>query len=165
LDQQFDGGRALIKGVEGRYGQGFQWGKVWIPVQFNLTWFQAEFQSEFESSSPEWGQGQIRKGDPLPYVPEFQYNLVVSTQYKRFSQEVSIIYQGKMYDQSAQEDRREIDPYGLVDWRGSYKFSPQGTVFVTGDNIFNKIYVSGLKPYGYRGGKPQSFGAGVSYTF
>lgn len=165
LDQQFNGGQAEIQGVEARYAQAFQWDKVVFPVQFNATWIHAAFDNSFSSTSPEWGIGQVANGDPLPYVPQWQYNLVLGTQYGKWSQEMAIIYQGKMYSQSAQADRREIDAYGIIDWRASYSFSDQASLFVLADNILNKTYVSSLNPFGYRPGKPQSFGVGFNYSF
>lgn len=165
LDQQFNGGKAVVQGIEARYAQAFQWGKVWIPIQLNGTWIHAEFDNAFSSSSPEWGTGQVYSGDPLPYVPQWQYNLVVGTQYGDWSQELAIIYQGKMYSQSVRTDRKEIEAYGIIDWRGNYAFSQQGSVFITADNILNKTYVSSLNPFGYRPGKPQAFGVGLTYTF
>lgn len=165
LDQQFNGGKALIQGLEARYAQGFQLQKFWIPIQLNATWIQAQFENRFNSTSPEWGVGQIEVGDPLPYVPEYQYNLIVGLQRGRWSQEVAVIYQGRMYDQSLQTDRREIDPYGILDWRGSYKLSKSTTIFAKADNILGKEYVSSLKPFGYRPGKPQAFALGFTYEF
>jgi Fe(3+) dicitrate transport protein len=165
LDVQFDGGRAVINGIEARYAQGFQWGKVWLPVQMNASIINAYFNSAFDSSTPEWGNGMIEKGDPLPYVPQLQYNLVLGAEYREWSQEISVIYQGKMFDQSFAVGREEIDPYGIVDWRGAYKFGKDSKVFLQADNLFAKNYVSSLRPFGYRPGKPRSFAAGISYSF
>lgn len=170
LDQQFSGGQASVKGLEARYAQIFHWGKLGFPVQFNATFFEAQFDNDFETRNVEWGSDSatlvpIRKGDPLPYVPDSQYNLILGLQRHRFSTEASIIYQGRMYDQSYPVNRREIPAYGIIDWRARYQVSKNLTFSLSADNILGRKYLSSLRPFGYRPGKPQSFFAGIKYDF
>jgi Fe(3+) dicitrate transport protein len=165
LDEQFNGGRAHIQGIEARIAQGFSLGPVWIPTQVNVTWIQTSFQSEFVSENPEWGVDQIRIGDPLPYVPTLQYSLLLGTEYRRFKQELALIYQGKMYDQSAALGRLEVPAYGILDWSGRYALSPSASVHAKIDNLLGRDYIAALRPFGYRPGKPQSFMVGASYAF
>ncbi|MDX9731452.1 MAG: TonB-dependent receptor, partial [Bdellovibrionales bacterium] len=70
LDTQLNGGQASIYGVEARVAEGFMLGRVWVPLEFNVTLLSATLESDWTSTNAEWGSGPIRKGDPLPYVPQ-----------------------------------------------------------------------------------------------
>ncbi len=165
LDQQFNGGQALIQGIEARLAQQFQWSSVQIPVQFNMTFLNAEFRNTFASQTAEWGVGTVRSGDPLPYIPQIQYTLSIGTTYKKFTQEMAFIYQGNSFDQSARENRLEIPAFGIVDWTGKYNMNKKTQIFARIDNLLARDYLVSYKPFGARPGKPQSFMAGLSYSF
>ncbi len=165
IDYQFNGGRAAIRGVEGRVAHSFYTGAMEFPVQLNATLLNAEFRNDFSSGSAEWGVGQVRSGDPLPYVPQVQYTLTAGTKYRRFLQEFAFIYQGESLDQSVREQRQSISGYGIVDWTGRYALNRETQVFARIDNLLAKDYVVSLRPFGARPGKPQSFMVGLSYQF
>lgn len=165
VDVQFNGGRAAIRGVEARAAHSFYSGALEIPVQMNATFLNAEFRNEFNSGSAEWGVGQVRSGDPLPYVPQVQYTLTAGTKYRRFAQEMAFIYQGESLDQSVREGRQAIAGYGIVDWTGRYSLNRKTQLFARMDNLLAKDYVVSLRPFGARPGKPQSFMVGLSYQF
>lgn len=165
IDEQFNGGAALITGLEARIAQGFMYRGIWFPVQLNGTWIQGQFRSNFSSQNPEWGLGEVRNGDPLPYVPDFQYAFTFGTEYGRFKQDTAIIFQGRMFDQSVQVNREEVPSYGVVDWSGRYELNESSVVFAKADNLLGRDYVAALRPFGYRPGKPRSFMVGLSYAF
>lgn len=164
LDLQFNGGQARIDGLEAQLAQGISVGKVWIPIQFNATWMSARFRNSFASSSPEWGVGQVLTGDPLPYVPFFQYTLSIGTEWKKWKQEFTFLYQTKMRDQSVAAGRAEVPAFGIVDWSSKFSVSSQFELFAKADNLLGKNYISSLRPFGARPGKPRAFQVGLSYT-
>lgn len=165
LDLQFNGGAALVQGLEGRIAQQFQIREVAIPVQFNMTFLNAEFRNTFTSETAEWGRGTVRTGDPLPYIPQIQYTLSLGTNYKSWQQEFAFIYQGETMDQSVRENRLEIPAFGIIDWTGRYQISKKAQVFARIDNLLAQDYLVTYRPFGARPGKPQSFMAGLNYTF
>lgn len=169
LDQQFNGGTALVRGFEGRVATEFSWsssaGVFWVPVQFNITQLRAEFTNDFNSSSPEWGLGTVRSGDPLPYVPDVQYSFSVGLNKGPWKQDLTLSYFGKMYDQAVETDRLEVRPHGIVDWAGSYSVRKSLQITAKADNLLANNHAVGLRPYGMRPGKPQSFQVGLVYTF
>lgn len=165
LDQQLNGGKALIQGLELSLAKGFQYESVWIPIFINATVLDAQFKNSFTSTSTEWGVGQINSGDPLPYVPQVQYTLGVGAQSGPWEQELTIIYQGAMYDQSLSNNRLQTDAYGIIDWNGKYKISKELGFFAKADNLLGREYITSIKPYGYRPGKPQSFMLGLNWVY
>lgn len=159
-DVQFNGGQAKISGVEFDAAKGFHLGAVYLPLQLNVTLLRARFASNFTSTSQEWGLGQIRAGDPLPYVPEARYTVSIGSEYKRFKQDFSFVYQSKVYDQSAAAGRIEVLGYGVIDWAGSYQLSKTSRIFAKADNILGREYSVSARPFGLRPGKPRGIYVG-----
>ena len=165
LDQQYDGGRALIQGLEARASKGFNWKHFWIPLQLNYTVIDGHFADSFVSSNAEWGTGQVNSGDPLPYGPTTQMTAIIGLETGRFKQSLILNHLGKMYDQSVEAGRLEISSYGLVDYSAQYQLKKNLIARFKLDNILNKTYVASLKPFGYRPGKPFTAAVGLSYEF
>lgn len=165
LDQQINGGKAEIKGLEVSVAKGFQYEKYWLPIFLNATLIEAEFKNAFSSSSGEWGNGNVVRGDPLPYVPEVQYTMGFGLHKGPFEQELTVIYQGAMYDQSVQAGRQKTEAYGIFDWSGKYKQSKDLYYFTKLENILDRKYATSIKPFGYRPGKPQSLSIGMNWTY
>ncbi|MNK12095.1 Fe(3+) dicitrate transport protein FecA precursor [compost metagenome] len=165
LDQEFDGGKAKIQGVEARASKGFQWKNIHIPVSMSATFTKAEFASSSTSSNPEWGNGDIHPGDPLPYVPNAQYSLGVGTEYKKYIQEIVFTWTGKMYDQTVSTDREDIPAYGVIDWTAKYQYDKTGQVYARLDNLLDNEYLVSLRPFGARPGKARSVMVGVKHIF
>lgn len=165
LDQEFDGGKALIQGLEARVAKGFQYRNIYIPVTLNMTVTKAQFASDSYTTNPEWGNGDIKSGDPLPYVPNAQYSLSFGTQYRKYTQEVILSWTGKMYDQSVETNRSEIPAHGVVDWTAKYQYNKQGNVYARVDNIFDNDYLVSLRPFGARPGKARSLLVGIKHVF
>lgn len=165
LDQQYDGGKATIQGIEARASKGLQWRQFWIPLQLNYTVIDGHFADTFISSNAEWGTGQVNSGDPLPYVPLTQMTAIVGLEFGRTKQSLIINHSGKMYDQSVENGRREIPSYGLIDYTAQYQTRQNLSVRLKLDNIFNKTYTASLKPFGYRPGKPFTATIGLTYDF
>lgn len=165
LDQQFNGGAAEIEGFEARIAQGFSWNQFWFPIQINTTVLNTRFKNSFNSTSQEWGIGQVQEGDPLPYVPRYLVTALIGVEYKKIKNNLAIHYQGLAYDQSVNINRIEIPAYGLIDYSLGYQLNSQTEVFAKVDNILNKRYLVSAKPFGYRPGKPQTIAAGFQMTF
>ncbi len=165
LDTQFNGGKAQIYGTELKAGKNFQVRKFDIPITWNLTYLNSSFESEFDSTSPEWGIGLVKKGDPLPYVPKVLSSVSVGLRSGQLYQELAFFYQSSVYDQTVELNRKKIDAYGIVDWSAQYSYSQNGQILAKIDNLLAREYVVAARPFGYRPGKPQSFQIGFQQRF
>lgn len=164
-DAVFNGGKAIIKGAELSAAKIWQWGAVDLPISLSSSLLDAKFNSDFTSTSPEWGVGEVKKGDPLPYIPALQYGLSLGLNYKKIKQELMITYQSKVYDQSAEAGREEVEAYGILDWSGQYAISEKFRILGKVDNLLAREYAAAARPFGWRPGKPQSFHIGLAYQF
>jgi Fe(3+) dicitrate transport protein len=165
LDTQFNGGKARIEGVEFSAAKGLTAGAVSIPLQANVTYLAARFLSDFNSQSPEWGKGAVTIGDPLPYVPALQYSLSAGTEFKRFKQDFTLVYQSSVFDQAVSQNRVTVPAFTVLDWAARLQLSKQQTLTAKIDNVLGKDYAVAARPFGWRPGKPQAFQIGWTYTF
>ena len=165
LDAQFNGGKALIYGIEAKVGKNWIQGSYDFPVTANITYLKSSFETEFNSTSPEWGVGLIKKGDPLPYVPEFMTSVTLGLRKGRYFQEISLSHQSAVYDQSASSGQKKIAAYGIVDLSAKYSYSNSTKLLAKFDNVLAREYAVSARPFGLRPGKPQSFQLGLQYGF
>lgn len=165
LDQQYNGGRAIVSGIESRFAKGFQYNQFWLPFQLNVTYLNARFANEFQSTSAEWGIGQVKNNDPLPYIPEMQVSFIAGIEWKKIKNSITTTYSSSTYDQSVEQDRIVIPAFGLVDYSFEYKKSENLKFQFKTDNLFNKKYATSARPFGYRPGKPQTFSVGINFSF
>lgn len=165
IDREFSGGKAKIYGTELRAARNFWYEKYQFPITWTMTYLKAQLDNDFQSTLPEWGVGPVRKGDPLPYVPEWQSMLSLGLQSGRFFHELMFSYQGPVYDQSAEVGRQTIPAYGVVDWAASYNYSKEGKIIAKVDNLLAREYIASSRPYGLRPGKAQSFQLGLQTSF
>lgn len=163
--ESFNGGQAEIFGLEAGATKGFFAGAVYIPLGLNFTYLNAKFSSDFASSSPEWGIGDVESGDPLPYIPEYQYTATAGATYKKFSSELAVTTQTKTYDQSVSDDRISIDGFTFVDLAGNYQLKDDLKINYKISNLFDRDYAVAARPFGSRPGQPRALQVGLKYTF
>jgi Fe(3+) dicitrate transport protein len=163
--EAFNGGAADIMGFEAGATKGFFAGPVYVPFGLNLTYLDATFSSDFASSSPEWGQGNVQSGDPLPYIPELQYTVSLGAEYKNFGTELFYTYQSKVFDQSVQAGRVTIDDFSFIDLGGFYNLNEALKINYRISNLFDKDYAVAARPFGLRPGQPRALQVGFKYTF
>lgn len=170
LDQEYDGGQAEIRGLELNTKKVFSFVNIQWPIGLSYTRTLAKFKNSIESTNPEWGVGLISSNDPLPYVPESNYNLSIGAQTKKWSQEVIFNWTGEAFDQSTAFDtqisqsRVKIPAYGVVDWSGRIALTNKLTLHSRIDNLFDKTYLVSMRPFGARPGKERSFQLGLKYA-
>ena len=125
----------------------------------------AEFANTFSSSNPEWGQGVVTNGSRLPYIPRVQYTISLGMDYRKLQNNLNLMFQGDVVDQSVELNQLRVGSYGVVDLVSRYNYSKKGSLYVKADNILGVDYVVSARPFGFRPGKPQAFGVGISQTF
>ena len=165
IDTEFSGGPASIYGLETRIGGDLPILPLRFPVSLSYTKTMTKFLESHTSNYYEWGLGQIRRGDPLPYIPEDKLSLSLGVVWKNLSGFLSYSWQSSVYDQVVQEGRRMVGAYGVLDVVGKYKSSKNVEGFIRLENILDKNYIVSLRPYGARPGKPQTLSLGFNYGF
>jgi Fe(3+) dicitrate transport protein len=161
----FNGGAAEIKGVEFLAHHDFNSGSFKFPVRLSATYTEASFQSNFTSNLAEWGIGDVRVGDPVPYIPRWQGQLSLGLNHKKFFSEISFQYLSEMFDQAVALDRVTISDRTVTNLVLGYNLTEAATIRLRVDNLLDERYVVSLLPFGRRPGMPRNFILGVTYAF
>lgn len=165
IDQEFNGGEAQIIGVESIATKDFRIGNFILPISLNYTFTQAKFISSSTSDNPEWGIGEIRDGDPLPYVPQHSVNLGTGIRNQKYEFNLNVLWKSQMADQSVAENRKLIPSYGVIDTTIKYHYNQFTNLFLKVNNVLDNSYVVSYRPFGIRPGAPRLLRAGFNHTF
>lgn len=165
LDKEYNGGKAEIFGFESLVSHDLKFDKWNFPFKLGYTFTVARFKQQTESDNPEWGIGIIRKGDPLPYVPQHQVSLSAGIEYKSLAWNLNMVRKGRMADQSVAENRQFIPSYGVLDTIVSWNYSRKGKTYMKVNNILDNTYLTSLRPFGARPGAPRTFSLGLNQSF
>lgn len=171
LDTEFNGGEALVYGLEANWKYTHELpAALSMPINVTYTFTQTEFQNSFTDDNgvfKEAGQ-KVEEGDELAYVPEHRLNIKSGIQAEKWSLMLGVLYQGEMRDQAGQgsiPDADKIDSYVVLDLAANYQVKPELAVYGTVDNLMGEEYVVAAQPMGYRPGKPRAIQIGVKYSF
>lgn len=165
LDREFNGGEAEVFGLETSASHTFETGAFSFPISFNYTYTVARFTGSTQSDNTDWGVGLIQSGDPLPYIPQGQASARMGLAYKKVSTDFNFLWKDKLADQSVSEGRQVIPAYFVTDFNLSYAYNKTGKVYFRVDNIFDKNYITSLRPLGLRPGKPRAYTVGLKHVF
>lgn len=163
----FNAGAATVYGMETLFEYDLANGTELpfsIPVFANYTFTHAEFDDSF--SSPLYGD--VRSGDPIPYIAEHQAAAGIGVGYKKLALNFGMHFVDSMPTAAAAEGRRggpRTDSYAVFDLEGEYIFNDSTKIFAVVENLFDREYAVALRPAGARPGRPQTIMAGLKLQF
>lgn len=166
LYRQFNGGAALVYGLEAMGRQTASLFGVELNADLVYTLTLSRFLTGFDSSSPLFGR--VTEGDELPYVPMHQGSLLLGAAWRDLDVAVVGSYVGAMRDVPGQGELEEgegTDAALLLDASASYRLFSAGQIYVRADNLIGSEYVASRRPFGARPGKPRSFFLGYKHSF
>ena len=162
LDREFNGGEALIQGLELSVRDRISFSSGDLFGNLSYTYTDATFSADTSSQNPEWGVGDIVSGDPLPYISEHNFSAQIGFATQDWELALSYHNKSEMYDQAIEEGRYTIPSYSVIDFNAAWNFTPEQQAFIKADNILDQDYVVAARPYGLRPGKPLFFTLGYS---
>jgi Fe(3+) dicitrate transport protein len=174
----FNAGNAVVKGLECSLDFSILEllnGLDKSDLNFNVTYTfsDARFADDFINAGGDWGNGEIKVNDYIPFVTPHlltsslvyeakKYNLSITGRYvgltriKPGQKEVQL-----PADDMAYTSVNAMNPYLVFDLSSNYHFSEMVTVYCSVSNLLNKTYIVANLPQGYRPGMPFSALAGV----
>jgi Fe(3+) dicitrate transport protein len=164
---QFNGGDANIYGLEAVVG-GRRDLRPGLALTFDLsyTFTHSEFQSDFESSFPQWGK--VTAGDEMPYLPKHQLFAALGLIHRQFGVDVSAQYVGEQRDvagHGAIVKEERIDAYTVVDAGARWLFTPMNQLYLRCNNLLDSVYATSMRPFGLRPGLPRQVILGYKHDF
>lgn len=168
--EQANAGSAQVYGVEASWKAEYLQAGFILPLSLTYTYSHGEFGEDFTDSSGAFGEKgqQIEAGYRIGYLPEHRLNAQLGFGKDRWRMNSSVLYQTEMRNipgtgKIAEEDL--IEAHLVLDISASYDVLSNLQVYSTIDNVLDNQYIAGVKPYGFRLGKPRSINLGAKYKF
>ena len=167
LDRQSNAGEVLVAGLELVAGHRFQLGSgLSLPLRLVYTFTHAEFQTDFTSDNPQFGQ--VKQGDALPYVPVHQVALHAGIEGTRWGVNVHGALVDEMRETAGQgkvEPSEVTDLQVILDVVARVEALPGVDGYLKVDNLLMTQGIVSRRPYGARPGKPFSLSVGFKLHF
>ncbi|WP_223670898.1 TonB-dependent receptor family protein [Kangiella shandongensis] len=155
---KFNGGEAEVRGVELMVAGEFK--ENW-PARLSYTFTETEFGSSFDSNV--WGA--VEAGQPIPYIPENQAQLIFGYDNQKWSLLASVNYMDELCTKPACGPFQRTDERTLVDLAAEYHTNDVVTFFATIENVTDEDTIVAREPYGARPDKPRTAKIGVKLDF
>ena len=162
----YNGGAVLARGIEfnisydllGRSNNGTS-----LPVSLIYAFTKAHFLSSFESNYEPWGT--VHKGDELPYIPAHTLTLESTWQHAGTRLELRYNYQSAMRTRASSGElvpAYATEAHFTLDASIHQELNKHFTLYISGNNLTNSIYIAARRPAGIRPGAPRILRLGLS---
>ncbi|WP_431158477.1 TonB-dependent receptor family protein [Winogradskyella poriferorum] len=166
--EQFNAGEVAVSGIELllNYDLMAKNENFSMPVTFGYTYTNTEFQNSFDSANGIWGE--VTEGDQLPYIPEHQFNAMLSLEHARYELNFSGRYNGEFRTLAGQGDIPSdelVDSNFIIDFSAKYHFTKKLSVTGNVINLLDETYAVSRVPAGLRPGHPLGANLGLEFRF
>lgn len=163
IDEQANGGEAIIAGFDARVSTDLRIDEVKLPLRASYTFTYTELQSTIENApNPQFLGGQ--PGSHLPYIPEHQLSVQAGLEMRQFGINVAASYVGAMWEAVRREDDRpppRTDDAFLLDATAYVQVWEGVKLYVRGENLTLTQNITARHPMGARPGRPFLLQGGV----
>jgi Fe(3+) dicitrate transport protein len=160
--EAFNGEGVHVPGLEFALSGSLEAGAGWqVPLQVVYTWMEAEFQTDFNSEF----FGAVRRGDPVPYVPENQLWASIGLERGAWSFFLSGNHLGSVCTEASCGEFEETESATLFDLSAHYRISDALELYGVVENLTDELYIASRDPYGVRPNKPLTFMLGAKLGF
>jgi Fe(3+) dicitrate transport protein len=157
----FNGEGVHVPGLELAFDTSFEAGGWRLPLQVVYTWMDAEFQTDFDSDF----FGEVRKGDPVPYVPDSQIWASIGLERGNWSFYLSGNHLGAVCTEASYGTFEETDSATLFDLSAHVRVNDSLELFGVVENLSDELYIASRNPYGVRPNKPRTLMLGAKVGF
>ena len=159
----FNGDAATVRGIEASFSTDLSTSASFqLPLTVTLTHMDARFDSDVADTD---FFGDVRRGDPLPYVPRQQVHAVIGLLRGRTEANLALNYVDEVCVRASCGDFEKTDSALTVDVAASWRLNPRVAVFARVENLTRSTGILGRHPYGARPNKDRTLSAGVRARF
>jgi Fe(3+) dicitrate transport protein len=168
--EQANAGSAHVYGLEASWNKELFVAGFTVPALISYTYSYGEFGERFVDSTGAFGEKDqvIESGYRIGYLPEHRLNAQLGFGKDDWRVNASILYQSDMRNVPGEGEiplADLIEAHTVLDVSASYDVLSNLQLYSTLDNLLDEQYVAGVKPYGFRPGKPRSINVGAKYQF
>ena len=129
-----------------------------LPLRVNYTYTDAEFDSDIADTE---FFGDVREGDPLPHIPDHQFNVQLGFEKGRWATYLNGNYVDESCVFARCGDFERLDDSFTVDWSVHVQVTDDIEVYGLVENLFEEEDLLGRLPYGARPNKDRTATLGV----
>lgn len=129
-----------------------------LPLRINYTYTDAEFDSDIADTE---FFGDVTAGDPLPHIPDHQFNIQLGFEQGRWATFVSANYVDESCVFASCGPFERLEDAFTVDWSVHVQITDDVEVYGLVENLFDEEALLGRLPYGARPNKDRSATVGV----
>lgn len=161
--EAFNGDAATVQGIEILVAANLALaGGYVVPVNFTYTYIDGEFDTDIADTD---FFGDVSKGDPIPYIPENQFQLSVGLEQGQWAAYLSANYVDEVCVRASCEAFESTDDTLTLDLSGNYQLNEQVNLFARVENLSGEEDIVGRQPYGARPNKDRTASVGVRFSF
>ena len=159
----FNGDAATVAGVEALLSVNLTPDRTFnTPLSFVYTYIDAEFDTDIADTD---FFGDVRKGDPIPYIPEHQVRVSAGIEQPRWRAYISANYVDEVCVRASCGDFERTNDTLTVDIAARYLFTDRISLFGRMENVTGAEDILGRHPYGARPNKDRTVIGGVRIGF
>ena len=159
----FNGDAATVQGIEVMITANLlNGGSFTIPINFNYTYIDSTFDSDIANTG---FFGDVSKGDPIPYIPEQQFNLSIGIEQNRWAVYLSANYVDAVCVRASCNAFEKTDSALTIDLSGTFDLNNSVSLFGRIENLSAQEDIMGRQPYGARPNKDRTASVGVRVHF
>ena len=163
IGDAFNGDAATVLGLELRLGGELLANQEFsLPVSLSYTYINGEFDTDIADTD---FFGSVRKGDPLPYIPEHQLHLTLGLARDRWDLFLSANYVDAVCTRASCGPFERSDSALVLDAYLDYRMTDSMEVFARVENLAREKAIMGRQPYGARPNKDRTASLGVRLNF
>ena len=166
--EQFNAGEVAVSGIELLLNYNFLTDNDTfnLPITFGYTFTNTEFLNSFDSNNDIWGE--VNQGDQLPYIPEHQFNVMISLEHSKYELNLSGRYNGEFRTLAGTGDITNdqlVASNFIIAFSAKYHFTNK--LSLTGNiiNMLDETYAVSRVPAGLRPGHPFGANLGLEFSF
>ena len=129
-----------------------------IPLGLTYTYLDGQFDNDIASTD---FFGDVQTGDPLPYIPEQQWQLAAGLERGPLAAYANLAYVGDTCVRASCGPFERTESATTLDLSVHYALGDRFSVYGRVDNVTNDDSVLGRHPYGARPGRSRSIAVGV----
>lgn len=130
-----------------------------IPVSLSYTYIDGEFDTDVADTD---FFGDVSAGDPIPYIPEQQWQARVGLAQGRWSVDLSANYIDEVCVRASCGAFERTDEALILDVAGRYAVSERLDLFARVENLADDEDIMGRQPYGARPNRSRTAAVGLS---
>lgn len=163
IGDSFNGDAATVQGLEMMLTTDLtRTASFNIPLSFNYTYIDSEFDSDIADTD---FFGTVSKGDPIPYIPEHQFNVSLGFVKNKWSSYLNVSFVDEVCVRASCGTFEKTDDALVLDLSAHYALNDTVDLYGKIENVTGEEDIMGRHPYGARPNKDRTATLGIRIDF